>query len=96
MNAHTATAPRLNVLGRYTTPHGGRKLCACVNDGQTVLTDEPVSGRGQVYPIDVVPASDGLDAVEAIVNLYLQEARASCSIPMARTIFDADLIRGAT
>ena len=37
MSTPTATAPRSNVLGRYTTPQGGRKLCARVKDGQTFL-----------------------------------------------------------
>jgi hypothetical protein len=98
MSTPTATAPGSNVLGRYTTPQGGRKLCARVKDGQTFLTDEPVSGRGPIYPIDVVPFSDGLDgldAVQAIVDLYLKDARSSCSIPMAHTILDADLAEAA-
>ena len=38
MPSFTATAPRSNVLGRYTTAQGGRKLCARVKDGQTFLT----------------------------------------------------------
>ena len=95
MSTPTATAPRSNVLGRYITPQGGRKLCARIKDGQTFLTDEPTSGRGRIYPVDVVPFSDGLDAVHAIVNLYLEDARSSCSIPMAHTILDADLVEVA-
>jgi hypothetical protein len=95
MSTPTATAPRSNVLGRYTAPQGGRKLCARVKDGQTFLTDEPTSGRGRIYPVDVVPFSDGLDALEALVNVYLEDACSSCSIPMAHTILDADLIEVA-
>jgi len=95
MSTPTTTAPRSNELGRYTTQQGGRKLCARIKDGQTFLTDEPTSGRGRIYPVDVVPFSDGLDAVHAIVDLYLEDARSSCSIPMAHTILDADLIEVA-
>ena len=98
MSTPTTTAPRSNELGRYTTQQGGRKLCARIKDGQTFLTDEPTSGRGRIYPVDVVPFSDGLDgldAVQAIVDLYLEDARSSCSIPMAHTILDADLIEVA-
>ena len=89
------TARRSNVPARYNTPHGGRMVCARVKHGQTFLTDEPTSGHGRVFPVDVVPASDGPEAVEAIVELYLEDARSSCSIPMAHTILDVDLVEVA-
>lgn len=86
MPTRTTITSGSTVLGRYTTPQGGRKLCGRVKDGDTFLSDEPVSGRGCIYPVDVIPVADGLDAVEAIVELYLQEARSSCAIPMTHTV----------
>jgi hypothetical protein len=53
------------------------------------------SGHGRIYPVDLVPGSDGLEAVEAIVELYLEDARSSCSVPMAHAILDADLVEVA-
>ena len=88
----TATASRSSVLGRYSTPQGDRKLCARVKDGQTVLTDEPTNGRGPIYPVDVIPAGDGIQGVEAIVHLYLRDACSNGSIPMTRTMLGADSI----
>ncbi len=91
MSAITALDQGSTVVGHYSTPHGPRKLRASARIGHTVLTDEPACRTGPIYTVETMPASDGQDAVTAIVDIYVNEARSTRSIPMAKTILDTDL-----
>lgn len=87
----TPSRRRTKLLGTYEGEGGTRRLYARHKDEATYLTDEPFSGRGVIYQVDLIPDSDGDGAIEAIAALYLQEARALGSSPMAYTALDPDL-----
>jgi hypothetical protein len=79
------------VLGTYNTARGARRLCACRTGDMTYLSDEPVSGRAVIYPVETIPDGDGAGAIEALARVYLDEARRLCASPMECTALDPDL-----
>ena len=83
--------PTRLVLGTYDTAQGARRLYACHTGDVTYLSDEPVSGRGVIYPVETIPDVDGTAAVEALGRLYLEEARQLRASPMESTALDPDL-----
>lgn len=87
----TRTVRTTIILGRYTTPQGVRTLYARHKDGATLITDEPAAGHGKFYLVDTIPDADGTLAIDALAELYLEEARQLCAPPMAHTVLDPDL-----
>lgn len=82
---------RTLVLGSYKTQQGARRLYARHKGETTYLTDEPVSGRGVIYPVETIPDTDGAGAIKALARLYLEQARELGASPMAYTALDPDL-----
>jgi hypothetical protein len=83
--------PTTLVLGNYKTGQGARRLYGRHKGETTYLTDEPVSGRGVIYPVETIPDTDGPGAIKALANLYLEQARELGASPMAYTALDPDL-----
>jgi hypothetical protein len=83
--------PTTLVLGNYKTGQDARRLYARHKGDTTYLTDEPVSGRGVIYPVETIPDTDGAGAINALARLYLEQARELGASPMAYTALDPDL-----
>jgi hypothetical protein len=75
-----------SILGRYNTPSGARLLTAQRAAGVTHVTDSPASSQGLVYKVDEIPDVEGPDAVIALVDDYVAQARAFAAIPMRQTL----------